>query len=164
MFQFRRLPPYRYTLRILRYSDWAYPAGFPHSEIHGSTSAFDSPWLIADCCVLRRLLVPRHSPCALCSLTIFESLVLLVKKHSTIISIVVVTLKSILPSCCFTILLHCSVFKVHPGCLRIHFEVPVLSPNSEFRIPNSELRTKTWWAQVDSNHRPHAYQACALTT
>ena len=21
-----------------------------------------------------------------------------------------------------------------------------------------------WWAQVDSNHRPHAYQACALTT
>ena len=80
MFQFRRLPPYRYTLRTLRYGDWAYPAGFPHSEIHGSTSAFDSPWLIADCCVLRRLLVPRHSPCALCSLTIFESLVLLVKK------------------------------------------------------------------------------------
>ena len=80
MFQFRRLPPYRYTLRTLRYSDWAYPAGFPHSEIHGSTSAFDSPWLIADCCVLRRLLVPRHSPCALCSLTIFESLVLLVKE------------------------------------------------------------------------------------
>ena len=23
---------------------------------------------------------------------------------------------------------------------------------------------KIWWAQVDSNHRPHAYQACALTT
>ena len=22
---------------------------------------------------------------------------------------------------------------------------------------------KFWWAQVDSNHRPHAYQACALT-
>ena len=21
-----------------------------------------------------------------------------------------------------------------------------------------------WWAQVDSNHRPHAYQACALTS
>ena len=20
-----------------------------------------------------------------------------------------------------------------------------------------------WWAQMDSNHRPHAYQACALT-
>ena len=56
------------------YDDRAYPAGFPHSEIHGSMSAFDSPWHIADRCVLRRLLVPRHSPCALCSLTIkFES-------------------------------------------------------------------------------------------
>ena len=22
---------------------------------------------------------------------------------------------------------------------------------------------KTWWAWVDSNYRPHAYQACALT-
>ena len=27
----------------------------------------------------------------------------------------------------------------------------------------SMLRMQTWWAQVDSNHRPHAYQACALT-
>ena len=43
--------------------------GFPHSEIHGSKLAFSSPWLIADCYVLLRLLVPRHSPCALCSLT-----------------------------------------------------------------------------------------------
>ena len=25
-------------------------------------------------------------------------------------------------------------------------------------------RQPPWWAQVDSNHRPHAYQACALTT
>ena len=23
--------------------------------------------------------------------------------------------------------------------------------------------TADWWAQVESNHRPHAYQACALT-
>ena len=23
---------------------------------------------------------------------------------------------------------------------------------------------KKWWARVDSNYRPHAYQACALTT
>ena len=45
-------------------------AGFPHSEIHGSKDSFASPWLFADRCVLRRLLVPRHSPCALCSLTI----------------------------------------------------------------------------------------------
>ena len=57
----------------LLYDDGAYPVGFPHSDIHGSMSAFDSLWLFADCCVLLRLLVPRHSPCALCSLTIFKS-------------------------------------------------------------------------------------------
>ena len=26
------------------------------------------------------------------------------------------------------------------------------------------LFERIWWAQMDSNHRPHAYQACALTT
>ena len=45
------------------------PAGLLHSEIHGSMPAYGSPWLIAVCCVLLRLPVPRHSPCALCSLT-----------------------------------------------------------------------------------------------
>ena len=40
-------------------------AGFPHSEIHGSKPARGSPWLIATCCVLRRLSVPRHPPNAL---------------------------------------------------------------------------------------------------
>ena len=34
-------------------------------------AAFASPWLIVDRYVLRRLLVPRHSPYALFSLTIF---------------------------------------------------------------------------------------------
>ena len=33
---------------------------------------------------------------------------------------------------------------------------------SNFLTP-ATLRV-AWWAQVDSNHRPHAYQACALTT
>ena len=51
------------------HGDWTTPAGFPHSEIHGSMPAFGYPWHIADRCVLRRLLVPRHSPCTLCSLT-----------------------------------------------------------------------------------------------
>jgi hypothetical protein len=42
--------------------------GLPHSEIHGSTPARGSPWLIAACHVLHRLLVPRHPPNALLSL------------------------------------------------------------------------------------------------
>src|SRR6516225_3430468 len=44
------------------------PAGFPHSEISGSTPACDSPELFAANHVLHRLLTPRHSPCALSSL------------------------------------------------------------------------------------------------
>ena len=45
------------------------PAGFPHSDTHGSVPAFGYPWLFADRCVLLRLPVPRHPPCALLSLT-----------------------------------------------------------------------------------------------
>jgi hypothetical protein len=47
-----------------------YPRGFPHSEIPGSKPACGSPGLIAACHVLHRLLLPRHPPCALSSLTI----------------------------------------------------------------------------------------------
>ena len=39
--------------------------GFPHSEICGSKLICSSPQLIAACHVLRRLLMPRHSPYAL---------------------------------------------------------------------------------------------------
>ena len=44
------------------------PGGLSHSEIHGSAPACGSPWLIATCYVLHRLLAPRHSPFALSSL------------------------------------------------------------------------------------------------
>ena len=43
--------------------------GFPHSEISGSLLICSSPKLIAAYHVLHRLLMPRHSPCALYSLT-----------------------------------------------------------------------------------------------
>ena len=43
--------------------------GFPHSDIHGSTVICTSPWLFAAYHVLLRLLMPRHSPCALLRLT-----------------------------------------------------------------------------------------------
>lgn len=44
-------------------------AGFPHSEICGSKDICSSPQLIAAYHVFHRLLVPRHPPCALISLT-----------------------------------------------------------------------------------------------
>ena len=44
------------------------PRGFPHSDICGSRLICSSPQLFAACHVLLRLLMPRHSPCALYSL------------------------------------------------------------------------------------------------
>ena len=68
MFQFRRFPAYAYLIQrtLLKYCF----SGFPHSEIPGSMDICSSPRLIAACHVLHRLLMPRHSPCALSSLTL----------------------------------------------------------------------------------------------
>ena len=75
MFQFRAFPSYAYLIQrtIPEYCS----GGFPHSEISGSTDICSSPKLIAACHVLHRLLMPRHSPCALYSLTKEIHLVLL---------------------------------------------------------------------------------------
>ena len=51
------------------YDTWGFPCEFPHSEIFGSLAMCAYPKLIAAYHVLHRLLMPRHSPCALCSLT-----------------------------------------------------------------------------------------------
>ena len=124
-------------------------AGFPHSEIHGSLPAFDFPWLIVDRYVLHRLPMPRHPPCALLSLTFSELCVLMFVNFSTRLYCSIFTHLTIVKS--FEYLLHYlvvsishylySVFKVHLQAFRL-----------------------VWWAQEDSNLRPHAYQACALTT
>jgi hypothetical protein len=67
MVHFPALPSHPYVFRM-GYSRIS-QSGFPHSEIPGSKPACGSPGLIAACHVLHRLLVPRHSPCALSSLT-----------------------------------------------------------------------------------------------
>ena len=46
-----------------------YSAGFPHSDVSGSKDICSSPKLFAAYYVFHRLLVPRHPPCALISLT-----------------------------------------------------------------------------------------------
>ena len=69
MFQFGRFPRYAYFVQRIVHdsSSWR----FPHSEIHGSRLICSSPWLIAACHVFLRLLMPRHSPCALVRLNSF---------------------------------------------------------------------------------------------
>ena len=60
-------PQYAMDLRI---DDSAsFTAGFPHSDICGSSAICAYPRLFAACHVLRRLPVPGHPPCALSSLT-----------------------------------------------------------------------------------------------
>ena len=64
MFQFRRFPTYTYLIQ------YTLPCGgFPHSDISGSQLICSSPKLFAAYHVLHRLLMPRHSPCALLRLT-----------------------------------------------------------------------------------------------
>ena len=129
MFQFRRFPTYSYLIQstLIRYCR----IGFPHSEISGSMRMCRSPKLIAACHVLRRLLMPRHSPCALYSLIYIAVLELcrlhirfflrncncftLLKFHNLLVSL----FASLLP--CFYSSL-CSVFKVQK--LKIHLRVP----------------------------------------
>ena len=55
-------------LFTIRYTDMVC-VGCPIRRSMDITSAYDSPWLIAVNRVLHRLPVPRHSPCALYSLT-----------------------------------------------------------------------------------------------
>ena len=138
-------------------------AGLLHSDTCGSKSACDSPQLFAAYRVLLRPLMPRHSPCALCSLTIFwnyafsnlRSVLFPLSRIDNLFEIVV-----FLPK---TFVLRIKTFDFFTSRINIFFVQFSRSQTSrsevyEFSFENS------WWAQVDSNHRPHAYQACALTT
>ena len=109
MFQFRRFPSYAYLIqrRMTGYC----PAGFPHSDIPGSMDICSSPRLFAAYRVLLRLSVPRHSPCALSSLTnrkraLARSRCELCRLHKDL-EIVIVTLHPF--GCCSTIKIYASV-------------------------------------------------------
>ena len=125
MFQFRRFPTYAYLIqrRLTEYCS----AGFPHSVILGSKDMCSSPRLIAACHDLHRLLMPRHSPCALCSLTSdvgltyiwFSRIMQITEKFIfrlvvfTQLRVSTISLTNCLFCCLlFIFLLRCSVFKV----------------------------------------------------
>ena len=135
MFQFRRFPAYAYFIQ--RTLTGYCPAGLPHSEISGSSRMCRSPKLIAACHVLLRLLMPRHSPCALFCLTFsnqspdqrfsllelcrLSSRVFFLKLYLTLNFLKVPQLLEFfvcIPAhdlfCCLACLVcYCSVFKVH---------------------------------------------------
>jgi hypothetical protein len=72
MFQFPSLPRYNLCIQLCvtrHYSGGVAPFGDPRIVDYNV-----SPRLFAVYCVLHRLLMPRYSPCALCSFTILQSL------------------------------------------------------------------------------------------
>ena len=133
---------------------------FPHSEISGSMLICSSPKLIAAYHVFHRLPVPRHSPCALVRLTIQTILFrewLVFPLDSLLPTKIIVTLpfeiaiflKRTYYNLCFAVIIQFSRY-VLVMFLRTQF--PVI------------LIFITWWAKMDSNHRPHDYQSCALAS
>ena len=153
MFQFRRFPAYAYLIQrtLTEYCS----AGFPHSEICGSKLMCSSPQLIAACHVLLRLLMPRHSPCALCSLTYrtlrsLGSLRIMQASdlvHCSLCYPIKSPQKTLLPLCCLLAifqLLHCSVFKVQTSNL-FQGQIEMLRHSPKHFNPIS------WWRLPDSN-------------
>ena len=135
------------------------PGEFPHSEISGSMLICSSPKLIAAYHVFRRLPVPRHSPCALVRLTFqtffqniwypLDSLLLPTKIIVTLPFEIAIFLKRTYYNLCFAVI--------------IQFSRYVLVMFLRARSPGT-LIFITWWAKMDSNHRPHDYQSCALAS
>ena len=186
MFQFRRFPTYAYLIqrRLTEYCS----AGFPHSVIPGSKPMCGSPRLIAACHDLLRLLMPRHSPCALFSLTFRRASA----RHGQRILVLSELCRHQQKFClahCFTqfLKLHnllCPLLlalntsfcivqfsRCQPSSL-FQDQIETSAPRcfDPFSICGSSFcllflsRKRRWWAQVDSNHRPHDYQSCALAS
>ena len=135
------------------------PGEFPHSEISGSMLICSSPKLIAAYHVFHRLPVPRHSPCALVRLTfqtffqnIWYPLDSLFCQRRLLLPFLLKLqyfLKRTYYNLCFAVI--------------IQFSRYVLVMSLKARSPET-LIFITWWAKMDSNHRPHDYQSCALAS
>ena len=134
------------------------PGEFPHSEISGSMLICSSPKLIAAYHVFHRLPVPRHSPCALVRLT-----------FQTFFQNIWYPLDSLLPTkimLAFLLKLQYFLKRTYYNlcfAVIIQFSRYVLVMFLKARSPGT-LRIITWWAKMDSNHRPHDYQSCALAS
>ena len=133
--------------------------GLPHSEIPGSQGALASPGLIAECHVLHRLLPPRHPPNALFALDPIQKTEdrLLLSSATTPRqgqgrgSSVSVDLDSER---------HAPSARSKPNAAHIRISLHDVKGPRKVQT-NDQVK---WWVWEDSNLRPYAYQAYALTT
>ena len=145
------------TLLIYRYTVSFYCMS---SLIRTSTDIMDicsSPWLFAAYHVLLRLLVPRHSPYALCSLTYFSLIFLRLWFFFIVNNFSMFNIVSLFIFGWIVILKYTFSYVFQYASL------PFLLSLYNFQCTSSYKNIRSWWAQMESNHRPHAYQACALT-
>ena len=151
------------------------------------------PQLIAAYHVLHRLLMPRHSPCALLRLTCSsgsQTFFYALSNYASstlqkfIYEIVFITHASFSESFFPQILYLKSALTFLPGSLCssllpcLHFAIFIqsiiqfsrcgsdfLSKTQRTPLPSKQsFRSSMWWAQMDSNHRPYDYQSYALTS
>ena len=120
--------------------------GFPHSEIPGSKCVCHSPRLIAAYHVLHRILLPRHSLCALMRLTKNSGL-LSTKLHARFYAVV--------KDQSFAI--------VDLGLESLSPQPQMANRNMKLRVCPTVFVRPYWWACVESNHGPCPYQGHALT-
>ena len=115
--------------------------------------------------------MPRHSPYALSSLTFLASsnqklLRHLLKKYSSYTNVLFIKIFAR-----FLVLLNFSSRLISSKSISVNFLKLILVIilvylfiyiffNVLFLLYKI---SRFWWAQMESNHRPHAYQACALT-
>ena len=166
MFQFRRFPTYAYLIqrRLTEYCS----AGFPHSEICGSKLMCSSPQLIAACHVLLRLLMPRHSPCALSSLTYrrfhsdlsenswFSLRIMQAYKDRNCMSPCILS-DAVPQSICFVMCFHTTplccltCFVTLFSFQGAEFQL-LLKPDRNIQVPlNASIQSQLWWRLAGSN-------------
>ncbi len=185
--------------------------GLPHSEIHGSKSVRNSPWLIAAYDVLHRLSAPRHPPNALTTLdrshcrypparqrtdrlkrpAFFE----VMPDRRRLNTANLATCRFSRAAFEQTFSSRYRITRAHTagaamariavstdgrlntrtkpvgGARRDRTDDLLLAKQALSQLSygpgsghSSRTPEKKWWARVDLNYRPHAYQACALTT
>ena len=176
MFQFAGFASTAYVFS----SRYRRSGGLPHSEIHGSKPARGSPWLIATCCVLHRLSVPRHPPDALHTLVLIstnapragESPQGTNYQPARIRQRCIVMTQPAVPSCEATalsghprslILFTCQRSHIRPRA-DICFLSHRISLGRVIKGHCPSLCPSSWWRRTGSNRRPHACKARALPT
>ena len=108
-----QVPLINLCIQLMIYDSSSYV--FPHSEICGSKLICSSPQLIAACHVFLRLLMPRHSPCALLCLNFFCRVYLYTQSVSVLSQELLSTFKTVLV--CFTFLAISTITCAASNCI-----------------------------------------------